>query len=141
MANLVLVTIKNQNKLNKIVNIPPIRTISCVSDSCYLIDFEGGLRTFGCNGFRQLGHRDDKNINIPKIINTLEYIQQISYGSCGFHFIAKNFRNQIFVNGNNYFGQLGTGDIEPVSIPKEIDSQYSTIWRDEFYSRAKSARK
>ena len=79
--------------------------------------------------------------NIPKIVNTLKDIQQISYGFCGLHFIAKNSQNQIFVTGNNTHGQLGTGDTQSLSIPKEINSKYSTIWRDELFSRAKSARK
>ena len=133
----------NQNVLNKIVNIPPIKIISCVGPSCYLVDFEGNLWTFGKNEEGQLGHGDKTNINTPKMINTLKDIQQISYGSCGFHFFAKNSQNQIFVTGNNIYGQLGTGDAESVSISnlKEIDSQYSTIWRDEFPTRAKSARK
>ena len=133
---------KNQNKLNKIPNIPPIKTISCVHASSYLIDFEGNLWTFGYNEFGQLGHGDRKNINTPKKINTLKDIQQISYGSNGLHFFAKNAQNQIFVTGRNDYGQLGTGgDTQSVPIPKEMNSQYSTIWRDEFYSRAKSARK
>ena len=126
-----------QNELNKIPNIPPIKTISCGNSSCYLIDFEGNLWTFGAN------NRDDfdiTHINAPKVINTLKDIQQISYGY-GRNFLAKNSQNQIFVTGSNIFGQLGTGDTESVSIPKEINSQYSTIWRDEFYTRAKSARK
>ena len=131
----------NQNVLNKIPNIPPIKTISCVHSSCYLIDFEGNLRNFGYNGEGQLGHGDKTNINTPKKINTLKYIQQISYGSCGFHFLAKNSQNQIFVFGRNDYGQLGTGDTQSLSIPIEIDSQYSTIWRDKLHSRAKSARK
>ena len=115
---------------------------SRVSSSCYLIDFDGNLWTFGNNEKGQLGHGDDwKNINTPKIINTLIDIQQISYGCCGEHFFAKNSQNQIFVTGNNRYGQLGTGDKESVSILQEINSQYSTIWRDEFYTRAKSARK
>ena len=132
----------DQNKLNKIV-IPPIRTISCVGLSCYLIDFEGNLWIFGFNELGQLGHGKYKNVNIntPKVINTLKDIQQISYGSCGYHFFAKNSQNQIFVTGMNNSGQLGTGDFESVSIFKEINSQYSTIWRDEFRSLAKSARK
>ena len=132
---------KHQNVLNKIPNIPPIRTISCVNASCYLIDFEGNLWTFGHNSFAQLGHGDSANINSPKILHTLKDIQQISYGSCGEHFFAKNSKNQIFVTGNNYFGQLGTGYTRSVSIPKEINSQYFHIWRDEIYTRAKSARK
>ena len=130
-----------QNVLNKIPNIPPIKTISCVSASCYLIDFEGNLWTFGHNPRGQLGHGNTTNINVPKIVNTLKDIQQISYGNNGRHFLAKNSQNQIFVAGYNNFGQLGTGDTITVLNPKEIKSQYSTIWRDEFHTRAKSARK
>ena len=131
----------NQNKLNKIGNIPPIKTISCTEASSYLIDFEGNLWSFGGNVFGQLGHVDRRNINAPKIVNTLKDIQQISHGSCGSHFLAKNSQNQIFVIGDNAKGQLGTGDTYSVSIPRKINSQYSAIWRDEVCTRAKSARK
>ena len=131
----------NQNELNKISNIPPIKIISCVGPSSYLIDFEGNLWIFGRNDYGQLGYSDMTSINISKMMDTLKDIQQISYGACGFHFIAKNSQNQIFITGNNRFGQLGTGDSQSLSIPKEMSSQYSTIWRDELYSRAKSARK
>ena len=131
----------NQNILNKIPNIPPIQIISCASASSYLIDFEGNLWTFGCNGFGQLGNGVITPKNEPEVVSTLKDVQQISCGSCGGHFIAKNTQNQIFVAGNNGCGQLGTGDTQSVSIPKEINSQYSTIWRDELHTRAKSARK
>ena len=131
----------NQNELSKIPNIPPIKTISCGRSSCFLIDFEGNLWYFGINYNMQLGHGDNFNKNTPEIINTLKDIQQISHGCCAYHFFAKNSQNQIFVTGKNDCGQLGTGDTESVSIPTEINSQYSTIWRDEFRSRAKSARK
>ena len=127
-----------QNELNKIPNIPPIKIISCGNASSYLVDFEGNLWTFGYNGQGQLGRGDETNINAPEIISTLKNIQQISYGSCGEHFLAKNSQNQIFVAGKNNYGQLGTGDTQFVSIPKEINS---TIWRTELYNRAKSARK
>ena len=130
----------DQNELTKIPNIPPIKIISCVALSCYLIDFEGNLWSFGFNGCGQLGHGDKTNITTPKVINTLKDIQQISYGS-GYHFLAKNSQNQIFVTGYNAYGQLGTGDTQSFSIPKEINSQYSTIWGDLFHNRAKSARK
>ena len=133
---------KNQNELNKIQNIPPIKIISCVYASSYLIDLEGNFWTFGYNHFGQLGHGDTTSINTPKIVNNLQDVRQISYGCCGQHFIAKNSQNQIFSTGNNSHGQLGTGDTQSNSIFKEINSQYSTIWRDEVvHSRAKSARK
>ena len=58
------------------------------------------------------------------------------------HFFAKSSQNQIFASGCNIYGQLGKGDYtESVKIPEEINSQYSNIWRDEFHSQAKSARK
>ena len=129
----------NQNVLNKIPNIPPIKIISCVKASCYLIDLEGNLWTFGCNSYGQLCHGNTKFKNSPK--KTFKDIQQISYGSGGDHFLSKNSQNQIFVVGNNAYGQLGTGDRQSVLIPKELNSQYSTIWRDTLRSRAKSARK
>ena len=142
---------RKQNVLNKIPNIPPIKIISCASASSYLIDFEENLWSFGYNTYGQLGHGDKTHINTPKKVNALKDIQQISYGSTAAHFLVKNSQNQIFVTGENDYGQLGTGDTqrsvsflvdkESVSIPKEINSQYSTIWRDEFYTRAKSARK
>ena len=131
----------NQNVMKKIVGIPPIQKISCVYASCYLIDFEGNVWSFGNNGYRQLGHDDNIDKNIPKVISNLKDIQQISFGSCGYHLFAKNSQNQIFIIGNNDSGQLGTGDTLPVSILKEINSQYSTIWGDVRNSRAKSARK
>ena len=130
-----------QNVLKKIPNIPPIKIISSVGASCYLIDFEGNLWSFGYNYYGQLCHGDKIDKNTPKIVKTLKNVQQISYGSCGLHFLAKNSENQIFVTGANEYGQLGTRDTLSVSILKEINSQYFTIWRDEFYSRAKSARK
>ena len=132
----------HQNELNKIPNIPPIKVISCVGLSCYLIDFEGNLWTFGANSHWQLCHGDKTHKIIPKIVNTLKDIQQISYGCCGEHFFAKNSQNQIFAVGNNIKEQLGTGDTQRmISIPTGLNSQYSTIWRDELFSRAKSARK
>ena len=131
----------NQNVLKKIPNIPPIKIISCVSSSCYLIDFEGNLWSFGYNYYGQLGHGDTTSRNVPTKIE-LKDIQQISHGSSGVHFLAKNSQNQIFASGSNNFGQLGTGGTdESFSTPKEINSQFSTIWGDEFHTRAKSARK
>ena len=131
---------KKQNELNKIPNIPPIKIISCVSSSSCLIDFEGNLWTFGLNNYWQLGHGDSPHLNIPKIINGLKNIQHLSNG-CGNHFFAKNSQNQIFAIGNNDYGQYGTGDTQSVSIPKEMNSQFSSIWGDQFRSQAKSARK
>ena len=120
----------NHNVLNKIPNIPPIKIISCVGESCYLIDFEGNLWTFGNNHFGQLDHSNKSRITVPKMATSLKDIQQISYGCSGRHFIAKNSQKQIFVTGYNNCGQLGTRDTQSLSIPKKINSQYFSIWRN-----------
>ena len=56
--------------------------------------------------------------------------------------------DKIFVNGNNDYGQLGTGKVlglysKPISKPKRLHSDYFNIWGwgYEIKSRAKSARK
>ena len=96
------------NVLNQIPNIPPIRSISCVGHSSYLVDIDGDLWSFGHNGNGQLGHGDNRNRNIPTKIKSLKNITQTVKGSCGYHFLAKDSQNKIFVMGRNNEGQLGT---------------------------------
>ena len=121
---------RKQNVLEKISNIPPIKIISCMNSISYLIDMEGNLWTFGLNDFWKLG-QSMTHKNIPRQIDALKDIQQISYGSCGYRLFAKNSQNQIFATGYNDLGQL--------SVSTEAIN--SSIWRDELYSRTKSARK
>ena len=96
----------SQNTLNKIPNIPTIQTISCVGDSSYLIDVDNNLWSFGKNS---------------KNVGSMKDIKQISYGSCGDHFLAKDSQNKIYVVESNSKGQLGTGDPE----------KFSNIWGDQ----------
>ena len=133
----------NQNVLSQIPNIPLIQTISCASYSSYLIDLEGNW-SFGSNVRGQLGHGERKNVNtIPKKLESLKDIQQVSYGCCAFgHFLVKDSQNKIFATGYNSSGQLGTGNTESLSTLKEISAQYCTIWGEsQILTRAKSARK
>ena len=130
---------KNQNVLNQIPNIPPIRSISCHFHSSYLIDFEGNVWSFGYNGTGGLGHGDTTNRNVPTKIESLKDILQISCGPCGTHFFAKDSQNTIFVTGSNYSGQLGVTHAKTFSIPEKVS--YSSIWGEVVKSKAKSARK
>lgn len=76
----------------------------------------------------------------PTKVESLKNISQISHGYSGLHFLAKDFQEKIFVVGCNDYGQLGTGNTEPASIPIELNSDYFTIWGSQ-KNRAKSARK
>ena len=108
-----------QNLLNKISNIPPIKIISYARSSSYLIDFEGNLWTFGENYAGQLGHSaSSRHVNIPKIVNSLKDIQQISHG-CGEHFIAKNSQNQIFVTGVTIADNLEQETLDHFHFPEK----------------------
>ena len=131
----------DQNVLNQIPNIPPIQTISCVFQSSYLIDFEGNLWSFGSNSHGQLGNGETMNRNVPTRIDFLKDIQQISYGPCGYHFLAKDSQNTIFASGNNSEGQVAIDNMELLSIPTEINPKYFSIWGEVIKCKAKSARK
>ena len=65
-----------QNILNQIPNIPPIQSISSVGYSCYLLDFEGNVWSFGNttgrNDCGQLGTGNMQSYSIPTEINLQE---------------------------------------------------------------------
>ena len=132
----------DQNILLQILNIPPIKTISCAGDSSYLLDCDGNVWTFGCN--RKGGPNISPKVGVPAKIAALKGIQQISCGTCSFHFLAKDSRGKLFALGANGSGQLGIGTtFSPSSAPQELDPEYHTIWGETrcIKSNAKSARK
>ena len=133
----------DQNVLNQIPNIPPIHAISSVRDTCMLIDFEGNVWGFGDNTNGMLALGELKAKTVPTKSNYLENIQQISCGPCGSHFLVKDSNNKIFALGFDKHN-LGTVFSDPsrFSTPKEINSKYFTIWRNNVANcKAKSARK
>ena len=129
----------NQN----IPDIPSIRIISCINASSYLVDIHGDVWGFGLNFDGQLGNGDKKKRNSPTKIQSLNDITQISKGPCGTHVLVKNSQNEIFVVGDNKYGQLGGGFIQSFSKPQKIfNSKYYSMWGEAGKSsRAKSARK
>ena len=111
---------------SQIVDIPSIRTISCVGESSYLIDHGGNVWSFGRNLYGQLGYGDRNNRDDPTKIISLQDIIQISNSSFGNHLFAKDSQNKTFVFGCNKNGQLGFHPNELfIPIPKMINC---TIW-------------
>ena len=133
---------KNQNKVNQISNITPIRSISCVTHSSYLLDYDGNVWSFGHNSHGQLGHGDLENCVLPKILQSITNIVQISSGPYGNHFLAKDSEDKIFVMGYNLDRQLGTKSGMNRLIPKLLRPRYFTIWGNSISSvKTKSAGK
>ena len=122
----------------QIKNIPPIKLISGVNESSYLLDIDGFVWVFGNNSYCNIGQPiAHKKILVPTKITFLQNICNISNGNCSNHFLAKDCDNKIFLIGNNSNGQLtGTS-----SGSREMESSYFTIWGSSHKSRAKSARK
>ena len=134
-------TTENKSKVTKITGIPPIKTVACAGYSSYLIDIEGNVWSCGRNATGQLGNGRVENLYFPEKISTISDIVQLSTGSYGYHVLAKNSQNEIFVVGDNTYGQLGTGDKKSILTPEQIEPKYFTIWGNSGKSRAKSARK
>ena len=132
---------ENQNELTLIPSIPPIKIISSIGFCIYLLDFEGNIWNCGWNLNGQLGHEDgNSNFDVPTKLTSISNIEQIACGTSGYHFLAKDVDNKIFVMGSNSFGQIGA---TTESLPTELDPKYSYIWGDvvQISSKAKSARK
>ena len=135
-----------QNKFHQILNLPPIRAISCVGPSSYLIDFEDNLWSFGGNESGQLGHGDYISRNDPKLMQ-ITNVSKLSHGASGYHFLAKDLEDTIFSVGKNVQGALGFPNCgNKICIPKPIDPEFFSIWGDSDYQftlryNAKSARK
>ena len=128
-----------QNILNKIINIPPIKAISCNTVNSYLLDFEGNVWSFGGNQLGTLGHGDTTLRDIPTKITSISDIVQICTGPCSYHVLAKDSQNKIFAMGNNKSGKLTLDNV--ALIPTELKPDYWNIWGVSGVPRAKSARK
>ena len=99
-------------ELNQLQNLPTIVYVSAVGFSRYLIDNEGIVWSFGEDKYGKLVHFDGIEYNIPKKVEYLKDIKQISSGYSGHHFLAKDSQDRIFAAGNNLGGQLGVGYFE-----------------------------
>lgn len=132
----------NQTSFIQIQNVPLIKMISCVGWTSYLVDFDGNVWGFGDNQCGQLGRLEKTQI-VPKQIECVKDIQQISSGSCSEHIFLKNSQNRIFSLGNNTNGQLGAEpDCEEALCPHTLDENISFIWGcPREFQKYKSARK
>ena len=132
----------NQNTCNQIENMPPMKYVACVAYCSYAIDLDGNLWSFGDNGYAQLGFGNSLSVNVPSM-TPLKNIQQVSSGSSGLHFLAKDCHNKIHGAGINNAGQLGLENTISTKFSREMSIHHSNnIWgKHKSFTRAKSARK
>jgi alpha-tubulin suppressor-like RCC1 family protein len=118
------------NKNNQYVSTPTkisnfkFKTISAGARHTAVIDFNNDIYVFGENQYGQLGLGDNYNRHIPTKISfsafALPDIKFKSIYAAGFRTVAIDFNNDIWVFGNNQFGQLGLGDTQNRVIPTKL---------------------
>ena len=114
----------NKRTLDKIPNIPSIKSIVLATQSCHMLDYEGNVWSF------RLGKL--------KKIKFLKNIQQLSHGSYGNCFLAKDSQNKLYIVtycDNSY--QFVTCNTQSCPIPNGINAQDYQIWGNEFINEWK----
>ena len=96
-----------------------IKSAFCGNSHTVLIDFEDNIWVFGDNEYGQLGLGDltDRHVPSPLISCTGNKLKGRS-ASCGYgHTIIIDLEDNIWVFGDNQYGQLGLGDTTSCIIP------------------------
>ncbi|RQM20636.1 hypothetical protein B5M09_000397 [Aphanomyces astaci] len=79
------------------------------------------LYTFGEGKFGRLGHNNERNQIVAKVVDTLvsSPIRQVACG--GFHTAAVSDTGEVFTWGNGDHGKLGHNDQVKVTLPRAVD--------------------
>ena len=108
----------------KILNIPPVFSVSCGVAHILIITNESNLWSCGYNGYGQLclGNQEDQStFQQIKFSN----ISRVSLG--GYHSIFQDTNGEIFACGRNDNGQLGLGHFNNQKTPTLIPNLPSNI--------------
>lgn len=93
--------------------------------SCYALDENGGLWSWGYNGYGQLGHGDTSSRNQPTLISQSSFGNHpiVAFWTGGTQYamcFALNDQDELFVWGYNGYGQLGLGNTSNQTSPQQI---------------------
>jgi alpha-tubulin suppressor-like RCC1 family protein len=119
----------NRNVYTKLEhNLGKIRNISIGKSHNIILNENNELYVCGSNYSSQLGLCDYENRNVytyTKLENNFGKIKNIHCGS--YHNIILNENNEIFVVGNNSFGQLGLGDNNDRNVYTKLEHNFGKI--------------
>lgn len=103
-----------------------IKNISCGSNHVMVCNEKNEIFACGQNIEGQLGLGDNRNRkNFEKIEYDFGIIQNISCGA--YHTVIQNDKNEIFVTGNNNYGQLGLGNNKDKNKFEKINFKFGII--------------
>ncbi len=102
----------------------PFHNVACGDHNTILIDDINQIYVFGYNDVGQLGLGDEEYRSLPEKLSTLpEGVGRIIEVACGeAHTILLDNKNQIYVFGNNMYGQLGLGDENIRYLPQKLST-------------------
>ena len=113
-------TLKFSNVPQQIIDIPPIKQISCGRHFSFCLSEDGFLYSFGENSNGQLGHGNNEKCNYPKKLDSLE---NVDFVRCGGDFVfCKIINNDLYSWGKNDVGQIGINNTIDQTLPiKSVD--------------------
>eukprot|EP00698_Gefionella_okellyi_P004923 TRINITY_DN14549_c0_g1_i1.p1 TRINITY_DN14549_c0_g1~~TRINITY_DN14549_c0_g1_i1.p1 ORF type:complete len:427 (+),score=85.28 TRINITY_DN14549_c0_g1_i1:85-1281(+) len=98
----------------------PIKAVACGGNQTAVILATGEVYTFGAGRDYALGHGDDTNESLPRMVAGLSSVpvKQVSVGRQ--HMAAVTTSGHVYTWGRGIGGRLGHGDMSDVTVPKQV---------------------
>ena len=80
----------------------------------------GEVYSFGDGSDGRLGHGDQEDQNLPKLIEAMRGKRVVQVSAGGYHSLVLTESGEVYSFGNGRYGQLGHGDVKNQTLPKLI---------------------
>jgi alpha-tubulin suppressor-like RCC1 family protein len=82
----------------------------------------GEVYSFGAGYYCRLGHGDEENQTLPKLIEALRGKKVVQVSACSSQSLVLTESGEVYSFGHGSYGKLGHGDTEQQSLPKLIEA-------------------
>ncbi|CAN7133815.1 hypothetical protein BRARA_H02170 [Brassica rapa] len=108
-------------QLLSLTSLPSISMLACGGAHVIALTSGGKVFTWGRGNSGQLGHGDNLNTSLPKLLSFFDDDYFISQASAGWsHSAFVSDSGSLFTCGNGSFGQLGLGDNISLTSPAKV---------------------
>ena len=123
---------------------------ACGEAHTAIVSSNGSLYTFGAGSYGRLGHGEEIDAYLPRIVDTLQR-EEVFMAACGaFHTVILTTRGSLFSCGSGRYGQLGHDPysdgtvpnvLEPTIIIESIETKYTLVACGTFHTVAVTSNK